>query len=57
MSILCHDIEATSKNQVAHDVVVQIRRPLRHVERLRPFLVTFIGLEYNVSESLHILHQ
>lgn len=52
-----HEIKPSPENQVAHDIVVQVRGPLRHVERLRPVFAVFATLEDDILESLHILDQ
>lgn len=57
MSIACHDIESSTEDKVAHDVVVEIRGPLRHVERLRPSFVASAALKDNIAESLYVLHK
>ena len=57
MRIARHEVESSPENQVAHDVVVQIRGPLRHVERLRPIFAVLATLEYDILESLHVLDQ
>ena len=57
MSSIRHEVEPSAKDQVTHDVVVQIRRPLRHVERLRPVFPVLPTLEYNILKSPHVLHQ
>lgn len=56
MGITGHDVESPPKYEIAHDVVVQIRRPLRHIERLRPVLLDLAAGENHVSEGMHILH-
>ena len=39
MFVTCHAVESSSKNQVTHNVVVQISRPLGEIERLRPLVM------------------
>jgi len=57
MRIAGHEIKPSSKDQVTHDVVIQIRGPLRHVEWLRPVFAVFAALEDHILEGLHVLDQ
>ena len=64
MFITRHAVETFAKNQVSHDVVVQPRRPLRHVQWLGPILVLLIatvcltrGLRDDITEGLDIPDQ
>ena len=57
MRIARHEVKSSPENQVAHDIVVQIRGPLRHVERLRPIFAGLATLENDTLESLHVLDQ
>jgi hypothetical protein len=55
MSIACHKTEASAEHQVAHDIVGQIRGPLRHVERFGPSLVMIVA--HDIAERLSILQE
>ena len=57
MGIARHEVKSSPKDQVAHDIVVQIRGPLRHIERLRPVFVILATLANDILESLHVLDQ
>jgi hypothetical protein len=57
MRIARHEVKSSPEDQVTHDIVVQIRGPLRHVERLRPVFAVIVTLKNDVLESLHILDQ
>lgn len=57
MRIARHEVKPSPKDQVTHDVVIQIRGPLRHVERLRPVFAVLATLKNDILESLHILNQ
>lgn len=56
MRVARHDIKPSPKDEVAHDVVVEVGRPLRHVERLRPVFLTVGGAQNDIPEGLHILY-
>jgi hypothetical protein len=57
MRIARHEIKPSPKDQVTHNIVVQIRGPLRHIKRLRPVFAVLATLENDILESLHILDQ
>lgn len=57
MGIAGHEVESSPENQVAHDIVVQIRGPLRHVEWFRPIFADLATLEDDILESLYVLDQ
>ena len=57
MRIARHKVKPSPKDQVAHNVVIEIRGPLRHIERLRPIFAVLAALENDILEGLHILDQ